>query len=88
MTVPDTPAVARAALIVAQLVARLAGAIALALVVALVLTLLGGGGFLDRLADSAYVVGCVLLLMALAGHSPTMRIGTLDGWGSRASRSS
>lgn len=63
-----------------QFLIRLAGAVALALAVTVVLTLLGGGGFLAGLTTSAYVVGCVLLLLALAGHSPTMRVGTLDPW--------
>ena len=60
-------------------VARVGVGIVLACLAAVLLTLLrADSSFLEGLRISAWLVGCLLLLMAFAGTSPTMRAGTID----------
>ena len=60
-------------------VARLVLGVALAGLAAVVLALLrADSSFLEGLRISAWLVGCLLLLLAFAGTSPTMRAGTID----------
>ena len=62
-------------------VSRLAAGVALALLLALLLALVrDDGSFTESLRVSVWLVGCVLLLLAVAGQSPTMRTGTIDPW--------
>lgn len=60
-------------------VARLAVGVALACLAAGLLALLrADSSFLEGLRISAWLVGCLLLLLAFAGGSPTMRAGSID----------
>ena len=60
-------------------VARLALGVGLACLLAVVLALVrADSSFTEGLSASVWIVGCVLLLLAVAGHSPTMRTGTID----------
>ena len=64
-----------------QFAVRLAVAVAVALVLALLLSLAGArDSFSDNLAVACLVIGCLTLLMAFAGHSPSARVGTVDPW--------
>jgi hypothetical protein len=36
--------------------------------------------FAERMSTACYIVGCLVLLLAFAGHSPTQRHGTIDPW--------
>ena len=40
-----------------------------------------GSSFAEGFRISVWLLGCVLLLLAFAGSSPTMRGGTIDPWG-------
>jgi len=61
-----------------QFLVRLAVGIALAALLALLLTLVREDTtFVESLTASAYVVGCLALLLAVAGHSPGARVGTI-----------
>ena len=60
-------------------VARLALGVALAaLLAALLAVLRDDASFVESLRVSAWIVGCLLLLLAVGGHSPAMRTGTID----------
>ena len=64
-----------------QLAVRLVVAVAVALVLAVLLALAGArDAFAGNLSVACLVIGCVALLMAFAGHSPTARVGTIDPW--------
>ena len=63
------------------LLIRIVIALALALVAGLLIALLReGGGFREDFGIACLLVGCLLLLMAPAGHSPAMRGGTIGTW--------
>jgi len=69
-------------LAVVGLLARVALAIALACLLAACLTLVrSDASSVDGFRVSVWLVGCVLLLLAFAGSSPTMRGGTIDPYG-------
>jgi hypothetical protein len=58
---------------------RLVLGIALALLLALLLAVLrDDGSFSESLRVSVWIVGALMLLMAGAGHSPGMRMGSID----------
>ena len=60
-------------------VARLALGAALACLLAVLLALIRKeSSFTEGLSASVWIVGCLLLLLAVAGHSPAMRTGTID----------
>ncbi|MBA3246269.1 MAG: hypothetical protein H0T61_14000 [Actinobacteria bacterium] len=61
-------------------VVRLAIGVALACLAAGMLALIRNddASFTEGLRVSVWLVGCILLLFAFAGHSPTMRAGTID----------
>ena len=60
---------------------RLAIGTLVALVLALLLALVrDDGSFIESFRVSVWLAGCLLLLLAVAGHSPTMRTGTIDPW--------
>jgi cytochrome c oxidase assembly factor CtaG len=62
-------------------VSRLAVGVALALLLALLLALVReDSSFVESFRVSVWLVGCLLLLLAVAGQSPTMRTGTIDPW--------
>jgi hypothetical protein len=68
-----------AALALAGFVVRVLAATAIALLLALLFSLVRDGtSFRGDLAVGCLVVGCLLLLMAPAGSSPAMRMGTID----------
>ena len=59
--------------------ARLALGIVLACLFGLLLSLVrDDASFTESLRVSAWIVGCLLLLLAVGGHSTTMRTGTID----------
>jgi hypothetical protein len=63
----------------AGFLARLALGIALASLLALLLALArDDASFSESLRISAWIVGCLLLLLAVGGQSPSMRTGTID----------
>ena len=63
----------------AGFLARLALGVALASLLALLLALArDDASFSESLRISAWIVGCLLLLLAVGGQSPTMRAGTID----------
>jgi glycerol uptake facilitator-like aquaporin len=65
----------------AGLLARVALGAVVALVLALGLALVRqDGSFRSSLEIACWLVGCLLLLLAVAGHSPTRRGGSLDPW--------
>jgi len=60
-------------------VTRLALGVALACLVAVFLALVrDDSSFIESLRVSLWIVGCLLLLLGVAGQSPTMRTGTID----------
>jgi hypothetical protein len=60
---------------------RLAVGIALALVLAVLIALVReDGSFAESFRVAVLVVGCLMLLVAGAGHSPSARSGTIDPW--------
>ena len=60
-------------------VVRLAVAIGIACLVALLLALVReGSSFRESLMISMWLVGCLVLLLAVTGNSPTMRMGSID----------
>ena len=64
-----------------QFLLRLAVGVAIALALALLLALAGArDSFSGNFAVACLVVGCLSLLMAFAGHSPSARLGTVDPW--------
>jgi hypothetical protein len=64
-----------------RLLVRVAIALALAVVVGLLLALVRSeADFRRDFGIACLLVGCVVLLMAPAGHSPAMRGGTIDTW--------
>lgn len=64
-----------------RLLMQIVVALALALPLGLLLALLRSGGDLRRdLGVACLLVGCVFLLLAPAGHSPSMRAGTIGKW--------
>ena len=61
--------------------ARLAVGIALALVFAVLIALVrDDASFTESFRVAVLVVGCLMLLLAGAGHSPGMRTGSIDPW--------
>jgi hypothetical protein len=61
------------------LVARIAVGLGLACLFAALLALLRTDtSFVDGFRISVWIVGCLLLLLAVAGNSPAMRMGTID----------
>lgn len=59
--------------------ARLALGVALAVLFAMLLGLVRHDtSFTESMRVSTWIVGCLLLLLAVGGHSPTMRAGTID----------
>lgn len=60
-----------------RLVLALAIAIPLGLVLALVRS---GAAFREDFGIACLLVGCLFLLLAPAGSSPAMRVGTIDMW--------
>jgi len=65
----------------AQFVFRLVVGVTIALALALLLALVrDDASFADNLRITLYLVGVVTLMLAFAGHSPTMRMGTIDPW--------
>ena len=69
-------------LAVAGLAVRVLVAVAVACLLAAVLALAReGSSFAEGFRISVWLLGCVLLLLAFAGSSPTMRGGTIDPWG-------
>jgi hypothetical protein len=67
-------------LAIAGFLVRVAVGIAVAAALAVLLALLRGGAFIESLRISSWLVGCLLLLLAVAGHSPAARSGTIDPW--------
>ena len=66
-------------LAVVGLLLRVGLAVALACLLAALLALVReGSSFADGLRISVWLVGCVCLLLAFAGSSPTMRGGAVD----------
>ncbi len=66
-------------LAVVGLLVRVGVAVAVASLLAALLTLVrGDSSFADGFRISVWLVACVLLLLAFAGSSPTMRAGTYD----------
>ena len=64
-----------------DLVLRVGLAISIALVIALLLALVrGDASFTRSFGIACLVVGCVCLLLAPAGSSPSMRMGVNDPW--------
>lgn len=60
-------------------VVRLAVGIGIACLVALLLALIReGSSFRESLEISVWLIGCLLLLLAVTGNSPTMRMGSID----------
>ena len=63
------------------LVARVALGVAIAVVLAAVLALAReGGSFRASMEVACWLVGCLLLLLAVTGTSPTRRAGSVDPW--------
>lgn len=71
-------------IIVVQLIrflARVAVSVAVAALIAAILApIREGASYADRFVLSCYVVGCVVLLLAVGGNSPGRRMGTIDPW--------
>ena len=66
-------------LAVVSLLIRVGTAVAIACLLAAVLALVrDGSSFADGFRISVWLVGCVCLLLAFAGSSPTKRGGTVD----------
>ena len=66
---------------VVQFLTRLALAVALALVLALALAAAReDGGYGSSFETTCFVLGCLTLLLAVAGNSPSRRLGTVDPW--------
>ncbi len=64
-----------------RLVTRLLLALAIAIPLGLLLALLRDGpGFREDFGIACLLVGCLFLLLAPAGSSPAMRVGTIDMW--------
>ena len=64
-----------------RLLTRLALALAIALPIALLLGVVRSGtAFREDLGIGCLLVGCLFLLLAPAGSSPAMRVGTIDMW--------
>ena len=62
-------------------VSRVTVGVALALLLALLLALVReDSSFAESFRISVWLVGCLLLLLAVVGQSPTMRTGTIDPW--------
>jgi len=60
-------------------VARLALGVGLACLAAVFLALVrDDSSFIESLRVSVWIVGCLLLLLAVTGQSPAMRTGTID----------
>jgi hypothetical protein len=60
---------------------RVAVGLAIALVAAIPMALLGfRDGFVGSFAVACFVVGCLALMMAFGGSSPSRRMGTQDAW--------
>jgi hypothetical protein len=65
----------------AGLLARVALGVAIALVFAVLLALVRqDGSFRSSLEIACWLVGCLLLLLAVAGDSPAWRGGSVDPW--------
>jgi glycerol uptake facilitator-like aquaporin len=63
------------------LFARVALGVGLALLLALALALVrDDGSFRTSMEIACWLVGCLLLLLAFAGASPTRRAGSVDPW--------
>ena len=65
---------------VVQFLTRLALAVALALVLALALAAAREDGYGSSFETTCFVLGCLTLLLAVAGNSPSRRLGTVDPW--------
>jgi hypothetical protein len=64
-----------------RLLTRLVLAIAIAIPLGLVLALArSGAGFREDFGIACLLVGCLFVLLAPAGSSPAMRVGTIDMW--------
>jgi hypothetical protein len=60
---------------------RLVAAVAASAAIAVLLAALrDGASFTESMRISSWLVGCLLLLLAVAGHSPAARSGTIDPW--------
>lgn len=61
--------------------ARVALGVAIAVVLAALLALVReDGSFRASMEVACWLVGCLLLLLAVAGQSPTRRAGSVDPW--------
>ena len=64
-----------------RLVTRMVLALAIALPLGALLALVrSGAGFREDFGIACLLVGCLFLLLAPAGSSPAMRVGTIDMW--------
>jgi glycerol uptake facilitator-like aquaporin len=63
------------------LLARVVLGVAIAVVLAVLLALVReDGSFRSSMEVACWLVGCLVLLMAVAGQSPTRRAGSVDPW--------